>query len=78
MRPRLAGVVSFGEQGYPVPLGQVDFFDSHNARQLRRLHPGPETVVMVPGHAHGVDLLDDTRQVRVRAAVDRFLERVLD
>ena len=57
---------------------QDDFFDSQNARQLRHLHPGPETVVMLPGHAHGVDLLDDPRQARVRAAVDRFLARVLD
>jgi dienelactone hydrolase len=55
-----------------------DFFDSRNARQLRRLHPGPETVVMVPGHAHGVDLLDGPHQARVRAAVDRFLARVLN
>ena len=56
---------------------QDDFFDARNARQLRRLHPGPETVVMVPGHAHGVDLLDDPRQARIRAAVDRYLARVL-
>jgi pimeloyl-ACP methyl ester carboxylesterase len=56
---------------------QDDFFDSQNARQLRRLHPGAETIVMVPGHAHGVDLLDDPRQARVRAAADRFLARVL-
>lgn len=56
---------------------QDDFFDSRDARQLRRLHPGPETVVLVPGHAHGVDLLDDPRRARVRAAADSFLSRVL-
>ncbi len=96
VRPRLAGVVSFGGEltlpgfdgragirkwrGPLLALGseEDDFFDSKNARQLRRLHPGPETVVMVPGHAHGVDLLDDPRQARVRAAVDRFLARVLN
>lgn len=32
---------------------------------------------MLPGHAHGVDLLDDPGQARVRAAVDLFLARVL-
>ena len=96
VRPRLAGVVSFGGeltlpdfdgragiskwQGPLLALGseQDDFFDSQNARQLRHLHPGPETVVMLPGHAHGVDLLDDPRQARVRGAVDRFLARVLN
>ncbi len=95
VRPRLAGVVSFGGeltlpgfdgrdgikkwQGPLLALGseEDDFFDRQDARQLRRLHPGPETVVMVPGHAHGVDLLDDPRQARVRAAVDRFLADVL-
>jgi len=56
---------------------QDDFFDSQDARQLRLLHPGPETVVMLPGHRHGVDLLDDPRQARIRAAVDRYLARVL-
>ena len=57
---------------------QDDFFDSQDAQQLRRLHPGPETVVMVPGRAHGVDLLDGPRQAQVRAAVILFLSRVLD
>jgi pimeloyl-ACP methyl ester carboxylesterase len=56
---------------------QDDFFDSQNARQLRRLHPGPETIVMIPGHAHGVELLEDPRQAEVRTAVDRFLAAVL-
>jgi dienelactone hydrolase len=96
LRPRLAGVVSFGGEltlpgfdgragirkwrGPLLALGseQDDFFDFQNARQLRHLHPGRETVVMLPGHAHGVDLLDDPRQARVRAAVDRFLARVLN
>lgn len=54
-----------------------EFFDSRDARQLRGLHPGPETVVMIPGSSHGVDLLDDSRQARVRAEVDRFLAGVL-
>ena len=96
VRPRLAGVVSFGGEltlpgfdgragirkwrGPLLALGseQDDFFDRRNARQLRRLHAGPETVVMVPGHAHGVALLDGPRQAQVRAAVDRFLARVLN
>lgn len=54
-----------------------DFFDRRDARHLRALHPGPETVLLIPGDAHGVDLLDDPRQDRVLAAVDRFLARVL-
>jgi pimeloyl-ACP methyl ester carboxylesterase len=95
VRPRLAGVLSFGGEltlpgldgrpgikkwrGPMLALGsaQDGFFDSQDARQLRRLHPGPETVVMVPGRAHGVDLLDDPRQARVRTAVDMFLARAL-
>lgn len=95
VRPRLAGVLSFGGEltlpgldarpgikkwrGPLLTLGSAedDFFDSQDARHLRRLHPGQETVLMMPGRAHGVDLLDDPRNVRVRAAVDRFLTRVL-
>jgi hypothetical protein len=95
VRPRLAGVVSFGGEltlpgfdgragirkwrGPLLALGstQDDYFDSQDARRLRRLHPGPETVVMLPGQAHGVDLLDDPRQTRVRTAVDPFLAQVL-
>ena len=38
---------------------QDHYFDSQDAQQLRRLHPGPETVVMLPGQTHGVELLDD-------------------
>ena len=66
-------------RGSLLALGgkQDDFFDSQDARQLRRLHPGPETVVMLPGQ-HGVELLDDPRQARVRAAVERYLARVLN
>lgn len=60
-----------------VSSTQDDFFDTGNARQLQALHPGPETIVMLPGRAHGVELLDDPRQARVRTAVDRFLARVL-
>lgn len=56
---------------------QDHYFDSQDARQLRRLHPGPETVVMLPGQTHGVELLDAPQQATVRAAVDRFLARVL-
>jgi dienelactone hydrolase len=95
VRPRLAGVVSFGGEltlpgfdgragirkwrGPLLALGteQDPYFDSQDARRLRRLHPGPEAVVMLPGRAHGVDLFDDPAQARVRAAVDRFLARVL-
>ena len=94
VRPRLAGVLSFGGEitlpgldGRPgirkwqgpllaISSKQDHFFDSRAARQLRRLHPGPETVIMLPGQAHGVDLLDDPQQARVRAAVDRYLARV--
>ena len=53
------------------------YFDRGDARRLRHLHPGPETVVMLPGYAHGIHLLEDPRQSRVRAAVDRFLAGVL-
>ena len=64
------------------PLLQIsseddDFFDSRSAKQLRALHPGPETVLMLPGQAHGVELLDGPHQARVRQAVDQFLARVL-
>lgn len=53
------------------------FFDRADAREVSRLHPGPETVLMVPGNAHGVDLLRGSSADRVRATVDRFLHRVL-
>lgn len=44
--------------------------------RVARLHPGPETVVTMPGNAHGVDLLADSEQGRVRAAVEAFLADV--
>jgi pimeloyl-ACP methyl ester carboxylesterase len=53
------------------------FFDRQAAMVLARLHPGPETVVVVPGNAHGVDLLTGPSQARIRAAVSAFLHRTL-
>ena len=71
-----------GIRKWPGPLLAVGsrhdgLFDSADARRLRALHPGPEDVLMVPGNAHGVDLLDDPSQARVRAEVNRFLAGVL-
>jgi hypothetical protein len=62
-----------------LEIGSEDdhFFDSADAARLRQLHPGPETVVMLPGHAHGVDLLDGPHGQRVRGAIERFLAPVL-
>ncbi len=64
------------------PLLQISsrndsFFDSRDAQRLRVLHPGRETVLMLPGDTHGVDLLDGAHRARVRATVDSFLARVL-
>ncbi|MGZ4616812.1 MAG: alpha/beta fold hydrolase [Actinomycetes bacterium] len=56
---------------------QDALFDASDARALAALHPGSETVVVVPGRAHGVDLLTGPAAPRVRAAADRFLGRVL-
>jgi hypothetical protein len=56
---------------------QDAYFDSADARRLRALHPGPETVLMLPGSLHGVDLLEGAQQEQVRATVDEFLDRVL-
>ena len=56
---------------------QDAYFDSADARRLRVLHPGPETVLMLPGSLHGIDLLEGPQQEQVRAAVDAFLARVL-
>jgi hypothetical protein len=59
-------------------LGSVrdGLFDATDARKVARLHPGPETVVTVPGNAHGVDLLSDPEQGMVRRAVAAFLAEV--
>ena len=54
-----------------------DLFDVRDAARLRALHPGPETVLMLPGDRHGIDLLDGPNQGQVRASIDRFLARVL-
>jgi pimeloyl-ACP methyl ester carboxylesterase len=64
------------------PLLQISsehdgYFDSRNARQLRVLHPGPETILMLPGSTHGVAMLDGHDGQRVRSTVNRFLARVL-
>ena len=64
------------------PLLQISsvhdpYFTSRNARQLRVLHPGPETILMLPGTTHGVAMLDGDHGEQVRATVDRFLARVL-
>ena len=56
---------------------QDAYFDSADARRLRALHPGPETVLMLPGSLHGVDMLDGPQQEQVRATVDAYLDRVL-
>jgi pimeloyl-ACP methyl ester carboxylesterase len=52
------------------------FFDSADSRVVARTHPGAETVLVLPGEAHGIDLLTDPAAPRVRSAVDRFLARV--
>jgi hypothetical protein len=57
---------------------QDAYFDSADARRLRALHPGPETVLMLPGSLHGVDMLAGPQQEQVRSTVDAFLARVLD
>ena len=64
------------------PLLQISsrddaYFNSRNARQLRVLHPGPETILMLPGSDHGVAMLEGPEQQQVRSTVDRFLARVL-
>ena len=64
------------------PLLQISskddaYFNSRNARQLRVLHPGPETILMLPGSDHGVAMLEGPQQQQVRSTVDRFLARVL-
>ena len=56
---------------------QDAYFDSADARRLRALHPGRETVLMLPGSLHGVDMLEGPQQEQVRATVDEFLDRVL-
>lgn len=53
------------------------FFGRADARRVARAHPGRETMVLVPGHGHGVDLFAGPSGARVRAALDRFLARVL-
>lgn len=60
-----------------ISSAQDEYFDSRNAQQLRKIHPGSETVLMLPGSAHGVDMLDGPHRDRVLAAVDRFLARLL-
>ena len=54
-----------------------DFFNSANAEQLRRLHPGPETILMLTGTAHGVELLAGPDRAQVRDAIDSYLARIL-
>jgi hypothetical protein len=66
-------------RGPLLQVGSVhdDFFDAHNAQQLRALHPGPETVLMLPGDTHGIDMLSGPHQVQVRGTVDHYLAQVL-
>jgi dienelactone hydrolase len=54
-------------RGPLLALGSThdSYFDSGDARELRVLHPGPETVVMLPGYAHGVSTCSTTRGKRV-------------
>jgi dienelactone hydrolase len=53
------------------------YFGSADGKRLTALHPGPETVLMLPGVLHGVELLDGPQQAQVRSAVDRYLADVL-
>lgn len=65
-------------RGPLLVLGSVHdgLFNAADAQFVARLHPGPETVVTVPGNLHGVDLLTGPEKGRVRAAVEAFLARV--
>jgi hypothetical protein len=60
-----------------VSSRQDPYFGSADARRLRALHPGPETVLMLPGSLHAMDLLEGPQQRQVRATGDEFLDRVL-
>jgi pimeloyl-ACP methyl ester carboxylesterase len=53
------------------------YFNRADARRLKALHPGPETVLMLPGVLHGVDLLGGPDEDEVRATIDDYLARVL-
>jgi hypothetical protein len=73
---------SAGIQQWTGPLLQIsstddDFFDSDDAQRLADLHPGAETIVMLPGTRHGVELLQGTDHDTVWQAIDGFLTGVL-
>ena len=70
-----SGIAQWDGPLLEISSKQDHFFDSADAETLRALHPGPETILMLPGGTHGVDLLDGPDQDQVRAAIDDFLEQ---
>ena len=73
---------SAGIERWTGPLLQIsstedDFFNSEDADRLAALHPGSETILMLPGDTHGVELLEGPDEDTVWAAIDSFLAETL-
>jgi dienelactone hydrolase len=52
-------------------------FPPGTSRAIAAAHDGQETVLIVPGSAHALALLDGPDGTRIRAAIDDFLKQVL-
>lgn len=67
---------------YPGPIllisGADDaVFPKGTTEAIAKAHGEPETVLVVPGAAHALGLLDGTDGARVQAAIDLFLSQTL-
>jgi pimeloyl-ACP methyl ester carboxylesterase len=67
---------------YPGPIllvASVDdaVFPRGTVDAIAKAHRGPETLLVVPGAAHALSLLDGPDGARVQAAIERFLSQTL-
>jgi pimeloyl-ACP methyl ester carboxylesterase len=67
---------------YPGPLLLISstndpFFPPGTSAAIAAAHPGPETVLLLPGSDHALALLDGPNAKSVNVAIDAFLTRLL-
>ena len=75
--PSIASLVTFHGPILLVASENDPVFPPGTSPAIAAAHAGRDTVVIVPGSAHALELLDGADGARIRAAIDDFLHQVL-
>jgi dienelactone hydrolase len=75
--PTVASLSTFRGPILLIMSEEDSVFPAGTTAAIAAAHAGPETVLIVPGAAHALALLDGPDAGRVRAALDAFLTKVL-